>query len=119
MKRLLLLFIPLVFFFGCEELGVGEATLKYEINTFSESFSVEYTNQHGNDIIEPVNNNTWTKEFEYSLSEIVGLKFMNISDNEWTSAPDVFLEMSISKNGDILVSYTGETNWEFINCVFE
>ena len=114
-----LLIVPLFLFTSCEELGFGEATLKYEINTDSESFSVEYTNKHGNDIIEAVNNNTWTKEFECSLLEVVGLDFMNVSDNGWVNAPDVFVEMSISKDGDILVSYTGETNKEYINCIFE
>ena len=116
---ILLLILPALFFTSCEELGIGEATLKYEIITDSKSFSVEYKNQHGNEIMEAVNNNTWTKEFECSLSEIVSLNFMNVSDNEWVSAPHVFVEMSISKDGDVLVSYTGETNKEYINCVFQ
>tara|TARA_B100000674_G_C37393368_1_gene712902 strand:+ start:74 stop:436 length:363 start_codon:yes stop_codon:yes gene_type:complete len=118
-KYILLLIISLFIFTSCEELGIGNATLKYEIYTESESFSVAYDNKHGNEIFETVNNNTWSKEFDCSLGEVVGLDFMNVSDNEWVNAPNVYVEMSISKDGDVLVSYTGETNKEYINCIFE
>jgi hypothetical protein len=119
MKKLLFIILSIFVFTSCEELGIGNATLKYEIYTESESFSVGYDNQNGNEIIELVNNNTWSKEFECSLGEVVGLDFMNISDNDWVNAPNIFVEMSISKDGEVLVSYTGETNKEYINCIFE
>ena len=114
-KHILLLISSILIFTSCSELGIGTGTIKYEINTDSNSYYVEYINEHDNKIIELVtDNNNWSEEFEFGNGQLASLKFGNGS--EFGNGDPVFVELIISFNGNSLISYTGETDYHYMNC---
>ena len=93
--------------------------VRYEINSKSNYFHVGYLNEYGNDIIELVQGSTsWVKEIEIEEGELVHLKF-DEGPEQYGYDNEVLTTLSISFNGNTLISYSGITEYEYINCYLE
>ena len=112
MKKILLISIPFLFS-SCERVE-RTGTLEYQISSSSDYFHVYYTNQYDNDVTEVSYTNIWSKQFEVSKGVGVTLNF-NEGGPTWGSASgdeEVEITMSISFNGNSLISYSGLTDYE-------
>ncbi|MBF90452.1 MAG: hypothetical protein CMP75_01655 [Flavobacteriales bacterium] len=122
MKKILLIliFIPLLFI-SCEKLA-GKGTVEYQITSTSDYFHVYYTNQYDNEVTEVSYSNNWSKQVEGKKGDAVTLNF-NEGGPTWGSGIDtdenVEVNMSISFNGNILISYAGLTEYESLITILE
>tara|TARA_B100001758_G_scaffold231908_1_gene228797 strand:- start:403 stop:765 length:363 start_codon:yes stop_codon:yes gene_type:complete len=119
MKKLLiiLIIIPLIFS-SCQK---NTGTVKYEITSESNYFEVQYTNKYGNDVTEMSNNNNWSTEVEGEVNDLVALVFDQggLGSGSSSGGAEVFTTMKISFNDNVLISYSAETNWEYISTYLE
>ena len=111
-KFILLLIICLFIFTSCEKVNSGK--IRYEINTESNYFHVEYVNEYGYDVTEVVQDaNTWYKEIDGESGDGVHLIFDN-GPPMWGNDSHELTTLSISFKGDIIQSYSGVTEYESI-----
>ena len=97
-------------------------TVRYEITSESDYFHISYDNQYGNSISEVVNGNNWFKEIEGTVGEYVSLKFDEGPETYGgmdSNGVEELTTLSISFDGNVLISYTGVTEFEIISCQLE
>ena len=119
MKKILIILITIPLIFSSCQKTTGN--VKYEITSESNYFHLSYTNKYGNTVTEVSNNNTWSTEFEGEVDDYVSLLF-NEGGSTWGISSgdlDVFVNFNISFNDNILISYSGETDYKSISTFLE
>ena len=127
MKKSLFIFYLSCFilvFHSCDEFLEETGTVRYEITSESNYFHLSYVNQYGNGISEVVNGNNWFQEIEGTVGERVSLTFDEGPETyDWGGSDSNGVEelttLTIYFEGNVLVSYTGVTEYEAISCILE
>ena len=92
--------------------------VKYEVTCETVPFNVTYDNQYLNSVTEVSNLTSWEKEFDIDDGEYVMLN-IDVGPPMWGNDPPAYCTLKISYKENVLISYSGVTEYETIFCLLQ